>query len=107
MRCPASGRVDGMIANPDGCWFDPTTLLCTDEDARDPSRFLIRSQVDGLREFYSPILNTGGRLLYSRFDPGAEGDMTYGFGMSGVTSPLPEVKSQPITPRNKKLSLVF
>jgi feruloyl esterase len=85
------GRIDGIIADPNVCQWDPTTLLCTDKDAKDPSGCLIQSQVDGLKEFYEPILDSDGELLYARFDPGAEGDMSYGFGMSGTISPLAEV----------------
>ena len=87
------GRMDGMIANPDDCQWDPTTLLCKDEDIRDPSKCLTQSQVDGLKEFYKPILDTNGGFLFSRFDPGAEGDMSYGFGMSGIMPPLTQVGS--------------
>ena len=98
-QCDAlDGRVDGMIANPDVCQFDPTTLLCTQEDSQDPSKCLLQSQVDGLEEFYKPIYGSDGDLLYSRFDPGAEGDLSYGFGMSGVISPLTQVGLQPTTP---------
>ena len=87
------GRVDGIIADPDACRWDPTTLLCTDKDAHDPSKCLIQPQVDGLKKFYQPILDSNGGILYSRFDPGAECDLSYGFGMSGVISPLTEVRS--------------
>ena len=86
------GRIDGLIADPDACHWDPTTLLCTDKDAQDPSKCLIQSQVDGLKKFYEPILDTNGGILFSRFDPGAECDLSYGFGMSGVISPLTEVR---------------
>ncbi|KAF9648960.1 tannase and feruloyl esterase [Thelephora ganbajun] len=85
------GRVDGMISNPDTCQFNPTTLLCTEEDAEDPSKCLIQAQVDGLRKFYEPIYDSHRNLLFSRFDPGAEGDLSYRFGMSGVMSPLTEI----------------
>jgi feruloyl esterase len=81
-QCDAlDGRVDGMIANPDDCRFDPTTLLCA--KAADPSKCLTQSQIDGLKGFYAPIYDSHKKLLVSRFDPGAEGDMTFGFGMSG------------------------
>jgi feruloyl esterase len=91
-QCDAlDGRVDGIIANPNVCQWDPTALLCTDKDVTNPSGCLIQPQVDGLKEFYKPILDTDGKLIYARFDPGAEGDMSYGFGMSGTLSPLTEV----------------
>ena len=98
-QCDAlDGRIDGIIANPDDCQFDPTTILCTQEDSHNPSKCLIQSQVDGLKEFYNPIYGSDGNILYSRFDPGAEGDLTYNFGMSGVMSPLAQVGLQPTTP---------
>ena len=85
------GRVDGMIADPDACQFDPTTLLCTRKAAGDPSGCLIQAQVDGLKKFYEPIYGSDGNLLFARFDPGAQGDMLYGLSMSGTISPLTEV----------------
>ena len=85
------GRVDGIIGDPDDCHWDPTALLCMDEDARDPSKCLTQPQVNGLKEFYKPMLGSNGEVLFSRFDPGAEADMTYGTGMSGTLSPLTEV----------------
>ena len=92
-QCDAlDGRVDGMIADPNVCNFDPTTLLCTDKDIANPAGCLIQPQVDGLKEFYKPIYRSNGDILFSRFDPGAEADMSYGFGMSGVMSPLTEVR---------------
>ena len=86
------GRIDGMIADPDACKFDPTTLLCTRKATGDSSGCLIQAQVDGLKEFYKPIYGSDGDILFARFDPGAEGDMTYGLGMSGTISPLTEVR---------------
>ena len=98
-QCDAlDGRVDGIIGNPDTCQFDPATLLCTEKDVADPSKCLIQPQVEGLKEFYKPIYGSRGNLLYSRFDPGAEGDLSFGFGMSGTLSPLTQVRSQPTTP---------
>ena len=94
-QCDAlDGLVDKIIARPEDCKFNPATLLCTNEGALDPSKCLIQSQVDGLKEFFKPIYGSSGDLLYSRFDPGAEADIDLEFGsaMSGVT-PLPtEVK---------------
>ena len=102
-QCDAlDGRVDGMIANPDDCKFDPTTLLCAEKGTLDPSKCLTQYQVKGLQGFYSPIYDSQGDLLYPRFDPGAEGDMMYGFGMSGVASQLTEARTKTFS-----LSLAF
>jgi len=93
-QCDAlDGRVDGIIVNPDLCRFDPTVLLCTDNDTTNSSGCLAQSQVDGLKKFYQPIYDTNKTLLFSRFDPGAEADMTFGFGMSGTAPPSIEVGS--------------
>ena len=85
------GRIDGIIANPDVCQFNPTTLLCTRNAADDPPGCLIHAQVDGLKEFYKPIYGSDGDILFARFDPGAEDDMLYGFGMSGAITSFTEV----------------
>ena len=89
------GRIDGIIANPDACQFDPTTLLCAQKTASDRFGCLIHAQVDGLKEFYKPIYGSDGDLLFARFDPGAEDDMLYGLGMSGAISPMTEVRLNP------------
>ena len=100
-QCDAlDGRVDGIIANPDVCRFSPTALLCTEEDAKDPSKSkcLTQAQVDGLKEFYKPIYDFQGDLLFSRFDPGAEGDWETGFGLGmsgGMPPPTPVGYNQP------------
>jgi len=107
-QCDAlDGRVDGMIANPDVCQFDPTTLLCTEKHAQDPSKCLIQAQVNGLKEYYKPIYGSHGDLLYSRFDPGAEGDWSYGFGMSGDMAPLTQVGDNKPHRKSKHSFLVF
>ena len=86
------GRVDEIIADPDACHWDPTTLLCTDRDANTPSKCLIQPQVDGLKEFYKPTLNSDKAVIFPRFDPGAEADMFYSFGMNGTLPELTEVR---------------
>ena len=87
------GKRDDIIANPDDCDFDPTTLLCTDEDASDPSKCLTQRQVDGLTGFYKPILDSDKKVLFSRFDPGAEGaDDTMGYTLNGTAPPTTEVR---------------
>ena len=97
------GRVDGIIADPDACQWDQTALLCMDKDTEDPPKCLTQPQVDGLKGFYEPIRNPDGTLRFSRFDPGAERDMSYGFGMSGTLSILTEVWDAPFTaPRNEQ-----
>ena len=87
------GLDDNIIADPEACHWDPTTLLCTDKDVHDPSKCLIQPQVDGLKKLYEPILAPDGDLLFSRFDPGAECDPLSALWMSRLIPDFTEVGS--------------
>ena len=100
------GLVDGIIADPDLCLWDPTTLLCTDKDPQGSSGCLTQCQVNGLKNFYNPILDSSGHVLFSRFDPGAEGDMSTGFGEPGTT-PFTEVGDTAHHTLSQMFSLMF
>ena len=65
------GVSDGIITEPDECFFQPQSLLCNsfNSSAQD---CLTGDQVEALAKIYSPLLDQTGKLLYSRFDPGAE-----------------------------------
>jgi len=53
---------------------------------------LTQPQVDGLRKLYEPIRDANGNILYSRFDPGAEGKVIPGFAiMEGAMLPMTEI----------------
>lgn len=72
-QCDAlDGLVDGLIADPNKCAFNPETLLCVDGSAS--GSCLTSAQVDALRKLYSPLLGSQQQLVYPRFDPGAEAD---------------------------------
>lgn len=64
------GLMDGIITEPDDCQFNPQVLLCTKDAVRG---CLTRPQVDALQNIYNPLYGTDGRLIYPRYDPGAEG----------------------------------
>ena len=78
------GKVDGIIADPSQCLWNPDTLLCGPKD--NTTTCLTQDQVDGLKGFYTPILGTDGQVLVSAFDAGAEGDTTLPFPMNGIVS---------------------
>ncbi|MGY1914426.1 tannase/feruloyl esterase family alpha/beta hydrolase [Blastococcus sp. SYSU DS0973] len=62
-RCDGrDGAVDGVIADPEGCDFDPGTLQC-DGDVDQPD-CLTSAQIDVVRAFYAPPVDDRGRQLY-------------------------------------------
>jgi feruloyl esterase len=64
------GLRDNLIADPEGCRFDPAILECKDEDG---PRCLTRPQVEAVRKIYSPAVNPRtGEQLSPRFEPGSE-----------------------------------
>lgn len=87
------GKVDGIITDPSVCSWNPDTLLCGPGD--DGTSCLTQDQIDGLKKLYQPILGTSGEVIVSRFDPGAEGDMTLPFPMNGIL-PLPTAVRRPL-----------
>ena len=78
------GKVDGIIADPSLCSWNPDALLCGPK--ANGSSCLTQDQVDGLKKFYRPIVGTSGDILVSAYEPGAEGDTTLPFPMNGVMS---------------------
>ena len=90
------GRMDGIIADPSLCSWNPDTLLCGPED--DGSTCLTRDQIDGLKKIYQPILGTNGDAIFPAYDAGAEGDIPpppLPFVGSGVI-PMPTVVRRPL-----------
>lgn len=79
------GKMDGIIADPSLCLWNPETLLCGPGDNVTAS-CLTQDQVHGLKKFYQPILGTKGDFVAPAFDPGAEGDFSLQFPMNGLIS---------------------
>ena len=86
------GRMDGIIADPSLCSWNPDTLLCGPKD--NGTTCLTQDQVDGLRKFYQPILGTNGNPIFPAYDPGAEGDIALSVPMNGVI-PITTVVRRP------------
>ena len=84
------GRMDGIIADPSLCSWNPETLLCRPED--NVADCLSRDQVDGLKKFYRPILGTNGGAVAPAFDAGAEGDLSLPFPMNGIIPTIAAVR---------------
>ncbi|KAL5532412.1 hypothetical protein ACEPAF_5982 [Sanghuangporus sanghuang] len=71
-QCDAlDGNSDGIITEPDECFFQPSALLC-DASSNKTETCVTEEQVNALVKIYSPLYGLRGKLLYSRYDPGAE-----------------------------------
>lgn len=71
------GLRDGLIADPEGCKFDPGSMLCKDGDSPE---CLTAPQVEAVRKIY----NTGGHA-FPPLVPGTE----LGWNVLGGRQPLP------------------
>jgi len=65
------GVKDGIITEPDGCDFRPEQLLCG-SSWWSAKKCLSPAQVEALRRVFEPFYGSDGRILFPRFDPGAE-----------------------------------
>ncbi|KAF7297491.1 Carboxylic ester hydrolase [Mycena indigotica] len=65
------GVMDGIITEPDDCHFDANKLLCK---AGQTSGCLTATQVQAVKNVFTPMFGTHGELLYPRYTPGAEAD---------------------------------
>ncbi|KAI3604295.1 feruloyl [Moniliophthora roreri] len=63
------GVLDGIIEDPNLCNYDPSELLCKDEQT---ANCLTGTQVQTVRGVYSSWRNFEGNVLYPRQQPGAE-----------------------------------
>ena len=83
------GVKDGVIDDPPRCHFNPTRLLCKDEDA---DGCLTAPQVKALQKIYDGVQTSKGEPVFPGFSPGGE------TGMGGwsiwVTGPAPEKSLQ-------------
>ncbi|PPQ72872.1 hypothetical protein CVT24_001546 [Panaeolus cyanescens] len=76
------GVLDQTITEPDECIFRPESLLCSTSNPPSPansSTCLTPTQVQTLKNVYSPLFGDEGQLLYPRYDPGAEADGNFVF----------------------------
>ena len=72
------GLVDGVIANPPACTFDPATLLCQGEET---DQCLTQPQLDALRKIYAgPSNPRTGEQIFPGFALGGEA------GWSGIVT---------------------
>ncbi|ESK83347.1 feruloyl esterase b precursor [Moniliophthora roreri MCA 2997] len=63
------GVLDGIIEDPNLCNYDPSVLLCKDEQT---TNCLTGTQVETVRGIYSAFRDFEGKVLYPRQQPGAE-----------------------------------
>ncbi|KAJ7479839.1 tannase and feruloyl esterase [Mycena latifolia] len=82
------GVLDGIIAEPDACDFRPEAFLCGKDTSK--KACLTSPQVEALRKIYSPLYGLDGKLMYPRFDPGAESSPLITFSLSGKFPPYTE-----------------
>ncbi len=64
------GVKDGVLDDPSKCAFDPTSMLCKQDDSAD---CLTAPQVEALKKIYSGPRDPSGKLLVPGFEPGGEG----------------------------------
>ncbi|KAJ6624194.1 tannase and feruloyl esterase [Mycena sp. CBHHK59/15] len=65
------GLVDGIITEPDACDFRPEAIQCTDTQT---TGCLTPTQVETVKNVFTPIFGLEGQLIYPRYSPGAEAD---------------------------------
>lgn len=63
------GAVDGVIEDPELCYFRPESLICS---AGQTSACLTGQQAAIVRSIYEPLYGLSGNLLYPRMVPGTE-----------------------------------
>lgn len=74
------GAVDGIIEDPELCYWRPETLICA---ANTTTNCLTAAQAGAVRQVYEPLYGINGTLLYPRMQPGSE-LIAVGFLYSGV-----------------------
>ncbi|KAJ6552983.1 tannase and feruloyl esterase [Mycena capillaripes] len=79
------GVVDGIITEPDACDFRPETIQCTGGNA---TSCLTPTQVESVKNAFTPLFGVQGQLLYPRYSPGAEADPTQSLILGGAVFPL-------------------
>lgn len=79
--------VDGVITDPNLCDFDPGALMT--------SGVLNATQVDVIRQIYSPTLDAQGEFLFPQYDLAAEADGQWEATFSGMVNSIARVTSTP------------
>jgi feruloyl esterase len=74
------GIRDGLIADPRKCHYDPSALLCRDNDTEN---CLTESQVETVKRVYAPTKTKTGALIFPGKEPGSE------LGWTGLNSKQP------------------
>jgi feruloyl esterase len=68
--CDASDDVkDGVLEDPSRCHFDPSVLLCKDQES---DACLTAPQVAALKKIYAGLRNSKGERIFSGYSPGGE-----------------------------------
>ncbi|KAF8122735.1 tannase and feruloyl esterase [Mycena galopus ATCC 62051] len=71
-QCDAlDGLVDGIISEPDECDFRAEAVQCTEGNT---TNCITPTQVETVKNVFTPIFGLHGELVYPRYSPGAEGD---------------------------------
>ncbi|KAK2873512.1 putative feruloyl esterase B-2 [Arthroderma sp. PD_2] len=63
------GVMDGIIEDPSLCHFNPDALRCKTGQERD---CLTQTQVNIVRQIFSPLIGRDGKVIYSAMQPGSE-----------------------------------
>lgn len=64
------GALDGIIEDPELCYWRPETLICS--PGQNTSTCLTGTQAAAVRQVYEPLYGVDGTLLYPRMQPGSE-----------------------------------
>ncbi|THV01373.1 ferulic acid esterase [Dendrothele bispora CBS 962.96] len=92
------GAVDGIIEDPDKCWFIPETLICSSSSnlkgqkkgKKGKKSCLTSKQAETVRKIFSPLYGLDGELIYPRMQPGINTKRQLPFYFDGTPSPLAE-----------------
>lgn len=66
------GAVDGIIEDPELCYFRPEALLCPANQTMNSTSCLTSIQAAAVRRVYEPYYGQDGQLVYPRMQPGGE-----------------------------------
>jgi feruloyl esterase len=91
-QCDAlDGVVDGVITEPDGCDFRPESIQCAESTS---ANCLTATQVETVKNVFTPLFGLQGELVYPRYSPGAEADPTQSQILGGEFFSIAEVRSR-------------